>query len=25
MAIIPETGGKKFQIDFGNDQTALIQ
>ena len=22
-AIIPENGGKKFQIDFGNDQTAL--
>ena len=24
-AIVPTTGGKKFQVDFGNDQTALIE
>ena len=24
-AITPEAGGKKFQIDFGHEQTALIE
>lgn len=24
-AIIPTTGGKQFHVDFGNDQTALVE